>query len=235
VLLLVRPEARRLKATMRTTMSGGTRRTNGLQTTSHCGVVDTLAARGDKQRRKDWQRITKQHAALMRAADQSDPSMPTSLTTPQPALLEEAEDVTTVIVEPQRDTSSSDLRRQRRHVCEYERALKRGPPAPAVHGQWRTWLHRPVLQAILQWIETHAPDGITEWYDEVRLVARNARTASDDPRWEWEYSFGIPYNVESYEAYSGRDTWAAASLDDYECDHYVPVSSNEYGQYKDGT
>ena len=194
----------------------------------------------DKRRRTEWDKVTKQHARAISATSrrQDQPESVMDMCGKDCVRPEATEDVTTVIIEPQRCISSSDLRKQQRHVREYERALKRGPPAAAVHGQWRTWLHRPVLRAILQWAETHAPDGSKEWYDDVRLVARNARTGSDDSSWEWENTFGIPYNVESYEEYSGRDTWAASmcmSLYDDECDHSIPVSSYEYGRYEDGT
>lgn len=128
----------------------------------------------------------------------------------------------------QRHTSSSDLRRQQRHVREYERALKRGPPAAAVTGLWRTWLHRPVLQAIFKWMQTHVHDGSKEWYADVKLYLSHAMQGLP-----LMIPTGIgripsafhPYDVESYEEYSGHDTWATSMSLEHKSDDDIPESS----------
>ena len=48
------------------------------------GVAEKLPARGDKRRRSEWQRITKQHAALMKAAAATAPSAVPSVPPPPP-------------------------------------------------------------------------------------------------------------------------------------------------------
>jgi hypothetical protein len=74
------------------------------------------------------------------------------------------------------------LAKQQRHIREYERAAQRGPPAAAVGDakHLRTWLHKPMLDAVLTWAAMNPPDGSCWWWESLRSTARSAKRDDDD-------------------------------------------------------
>ena len=121
---------------------------------------------------------------------------------------------------------------QQRHLREYERALERGPPAAAVSKQWCTWLHKPMLHAVLTWADVHPPDGSSDWWAALETAVCGAQQADDVPGCKHTgkcfcCTYRIPNDVMGYESFVGIDTWR-----DNEARFRYPKSGDVYGRYE---